>query len=427
MAAKNLTGFGVELREIKYKDNIDWLIQFNNCENLWEAQPTFLISQAVYLLGGFLTLIHALRKGGRWPWLWLATICHGLVVEIICYNLPDVDNFWHSQAPIMLFGNRLPLHIILLYPVFIYQASYTVSKLQLPGWAEPFAVGLTTVLIDLPYDIVAVKFLHWTWHDTDPNIADRHYWVPWNSYYFHATFAASFTFWFHLSYNFFGSKVEKWQSKGFFKELRTVLMTSLLGMPGGVLLFIPLYHPLHDLLGIHSEVTFFMLLTLFLVIAWSGDRTQRDRNPSRVGVFDWMLILYIISHYATYLGFTIWGQPEAEVSMGMHEPIGSCSQIVTQKTAFGTVLRKRKYLCMNDYHEDYFSFSCLGGKKPSNGAIWYTVCGTPFRNRNEYIAVIGTICFLAFVVFYNFYFRNYADNKVKSAKDVKKATKQKLA
>ena len=48
--------------------------------------------------------------------------------------------------------------------------------------------------MDLPYDIVAVKFVHWTWHDTDPNIYDRHYWVPWNSYYFHLTFGVSFNF-----------------------------------------------------------------------------------------------------------------------------------------------------------------------------------------------------------------------------------------
>jgi hypothetical protein len=49
-------------------------------------------------------------------------------------------------------------------------------------------------LIDIPYDTTAVRFLHWTWHDTDSNIYDRHYWVPWNSYYFHATFACAFTF-----------------------------------------------------------------------------------------------------------------------------------------------------------------------------------------------------------------------------------------
>lgn len=97
-------------------------------------------------------------------------------------------------------------------PTFIYNAVHAVSKIQLPNWAEPFAVGLTVVLIDIPYDIVSVKFVHWTWHDTDPNIADRHYWVPWNSYYFHAVFSASFVFWFYFLHKLTGT--QKWVSSG---------------------------------------------------------------------------------------------------------------------------------------------------------------------------------------------------------------------
>lgn len=86
-------------------------------------------------------------------------------------------------------------------PVLIYNAAYAASRFNLPRYARPFAVGLLTVLIDIPYDIVAVKFVHWTWHDTDPNIFDRHYWVPWNSYYFHATFAASLFYLFDADYS----------------------------------------------------------------------------------------------------------------------------------------------------------------------------------------------------------------------------------
>ena len=55
-------------------------------------------------------------------------------------------------------------------------------------------------MLDLPYDILGVKNLFWTWHDTDPNIYDRHYWVPWTSYYFHITFSAGFTAIFHGSH-----------------------------------------------------------------------------------------------------------------------------------------------------------------------------------------------------------------------------------
>ena len=70
------------------------------------------------------------------------------------------------------------------------------------------------MLIDLPYDIMGIKSLWWTWHDTDPNIYDRHYWVPWTSYYFHATFACGFTFLFHGIRKLLDNQTDKWVSAG---------------------------------------------------------------------------------------------------------------------------------------------------------------------------------------------------------------------
>lgn len=104
------------------------------------------------------------------------------------------------------------MYVLFPDPCFIYNSSIGVAKMRLPRWAEPFAVGLGSVLVDIPYDIVSVNFLHWTWHDTDPNIGDRHYWVPWNSYYFHASFAASFTFWFHFTRRYICRTKGKWES-----------------------------------------------------------------------------------------------------------------------------------------------------------------------------------------------------------------------
>lgn len=99
---------------------------------------------------------------------------------------------------------------IITDPVFIYNASMAVTKLGLPSWCEPFAVGLGSLLIDLPYDIMSVKFVHWTWHDTDPSVFDRHYFVPWNSYFFHVTFAASYIFFFHQSRKLFANTGDRW-------------------------------------------------------------------------------------------------------------------------------------------------------------------------------------------------------------------------
>lgn len=62
-------------------------------------------------------LFSACIRGGRLPYLWVGIVLHGLVVEGMCYALPDVDNFWHSQTLVIFFGRRLPLHIICLCKV----------------------------------------------------------------------------------------------------------------------------------------------------------------------------------------------------------------------------------------------------------------------------------------------------------------------
>lgn len=55
--------------------------------------------------------------------------------------------------------------------MFYYHASWACSKLKLKSQlAEYVAVGLLTVLIDMPYDINGASYVHWIWHDTDPNI-----------------------------------------------------------------------------------------------------------------------------------------------------------------------------------------------------------------------------------------------------------------
>lgn len=118
---------------------------------LWDDQPTYLISQLVYMLAGLVTLTHgnvifilfpdinknmltklkikltfsALNKGGRWPYFWLGTILHGLYTDNFWhFALPEYDNFWHSQTPIMLLGARLPLHIIFLCKYVLFGAIY---------------------------------------------------------------------------------------------------------------------------------------------------------------------------------------------------------------------------------------------------------------------------------------------------------------
>lgn len=57
------------------------------------------------------------------------------------------------------------------------------------------------------------------------------------------------------------------------------------------------------------------------------------------------------------------------------------------------MLKKQKYLCLEKYDEKYFDFHCIPGGKPlrhikDEPLEWYTICGTDFDNRAEYITII---------------------------------------
>ncbi|KAL7635663.1 UNVERIFIED_CONTAM: hypothetical protein RMT77_013480 [Armadillidium vulgare] len=421
--AEDLPGYGVQYERLTFKDNWDWFIHVQDPRDVFLAQPTYLISEFIFYTLGILTLIHSFLVGGRWKYFWLGTLIHGLTTESLSFFLPDIDNYWHSQTSVMLLGRRLPLHIAFLYPAFMYNAAYMVAHLKLAKWVQPMAAGLVEVLMDIPYDIMAIKFIHWTWHDTDPNIFDRHYWVPWTSYYFHLTFGTSFNFFLNFWRRTITGSDEDGRVSSVGKEILCAVLAGLCGMPGGVLQFIVLYHPLHDMLGIHTENCVFLIIAFYFLLVWEADRSsptgsrrqKGDKTHWSVG----LLVLGLLLHYSLYLGMAVFGHPEREVSMGLHEKPGNCSQISDVQTAFGLTLKKRTYLCLKDYDEKYFDFHCLKSP-PKNGVEWYTICGTPFENREEYSTMILGITVTAIFIYYNLLFRSAPTIKYGPSKAEKK-------
>lgn len=160
-------------------------------------------------------------------------------------------------------------------------------------------------------------------------------------------------------------------------EIASIVVAALMGMPGGCLLFIPLYHPLHDFYGVPSEVTSLTILITFMMIVWKFDRkSNRYSAPQPMNWLSKLLIVHLICHYALNLGTAIFIKPEEVVSIGVHEVIGDCNETVPVETILKT-LSKRKYLCVDDYDEKYYDFHCLpDGKPPGEGSFWYTICGT---------------------------------------------------
>ncbi|KAL6042534.1 EXPERA domain-containing protein [Balamuthia mandrillaris] len=414
-------------------------LSFRSPAELLKDEPTYLALELVLYTMCAFTFAHAWRQRKTSPHLllaWVSTIGHGFTTELVSYFLPDIDNFWHGHSMISLFRTRFPLHIVCFYPCVIYVAYAAAERLNFRWWAVPFAVGLLDVIIDVPFDILGIKFLWWTWHDTDPNVFDRHYYVPWTSYIFHMTFACSFTFLFNA--NSKAIKNGKKDASFFSRYLRPVLVTGVFTFPMGVSQFLPFYHLLHDGLSLHTEVCFFVLFLVYALIFWTEDRRaaalsngqpkKNNKKYSKKAPKQWYkkkeLWWALLVHYTFYMVLVLVADPSQVRATGLHQGMTrSLTKCESSKddvfTAFGQHLYRNTYLCLDHYDEDV-SLRCpqSAGSEAHNISDWpqwndndehiyrwYTLCGTAYSNWAEYTVIIWAFCILGLVLYSNILLR----------------------
>lgn len=444
----------------------EWLVKFRNPfaeQGVLAMNPTFFTNEMEFYVLALLTFMHAYRHGGRYLWLWWTTIAHGLTTECVSYWTEPIDNFWHAQSTFMWFGQREPFHIMCLYPGFVYTASVAVHRLGITELSGACAVGLFVVLFDLPYDIVGVKLLWWTWHDTDANIRDRHYWVPWTSYYFHMTFACAFDLIYQRSRRYFVGLsglysaddiqrmpfAQQKRAHNWWGEFKALLVTGLFSMPFGIVQFVPGYHFFKDVFNIHAEVTTVGLgaiygLVLFYGLQHShpintkeiGEREEK-RGDKKSGAGKWYYdecYLAMCIHYLHYCVLVVFANPASFQILGVHQPMGSapgsgdeydCAQTrnltypypategaffpFDQMVLFPDVsVWKRPYLCPGGemLDEAYFDFNCEAARNQKwvPGNQWFYICGTDWNDPSgithlEYVLVVWGICFIGFNVY----------------------------
>lgn len=121
------------------------------------------------------------------------------------------------------------------------------------------------------------------------------------------------------------------------RELLCCVLTPVLAVPVGILMFIPIYHPLHDIFNIHSEVTFFIMFAIFLLLVWSGDRKAKTPIQYFTHWSTYLAVLSLVVHYITFLIIPAFFNPENETVIGLREPIGPCNQYQSLTTPLGMV------------------------------------------------------------------------------------------
>ncbi|KAL6732076.1 hypothetical protein Aduo_002875 [Ancylostoma duodenale] len=387
----------------------DWFCKYENPLKLLENNPYFLGAELLFVFLSFLTLAHAYRHGGRYLYAWIAVTIYAFNVESLALSVPDLNLSWHAQGVLTFFGMRVPLYALFgVHQMFVYTSYVLVRRMRLPWWAEGPAAGLSAVMLLIPYRILGTKMLWWTWHDTDPIIKERMFWVPWSSLYFYAACVCSFVWLLRFSRHLLLEKEYDWMK--FPREIICAFLAGVLAFWLGTVQFSFLYYPLHGFFGVHSEITTILFFAFYALLVFVADRNNMD-TESRNGVRYWFdeLSCAIALEYIFLMVLVVIGDPLNIVSEGLHQPIGPCREMESVHTPAGIVLQREKYLCATRYDEKYFDFHCVPNGIPKqqddgSGVLlpleYYAVCGTDFKNRAEYITVIWSCCILFGVFFY---------------------------
>ena len=344
--------------------HLPWKV-FTGPAEQWAALPTFLIGEYVIIACAALALIHALRAGRANRLIWAAALIAGTANDLIFMALPVVDTFWQAQATIMI-TPRLPLYIPCVYIVFLYWPTVGVRRLGLGRWPAAALTGLVACLLYAPYDIVGAKFLWWTWHDTDPAIAERLFGAPLSSSLWVLTFTGAFALLVDL--------VLRAKSVTHRRFIAAIALTACFTTP---LMTAQMF--VLQLLdgGVPGVAAFCTGAVLYAAVSLAGRRTALpDEQP-----VDWLgrgAAAYLIAFALSMVFFA----PETHSSSGVHQLPGPCG--VSESDITGNT--RDKYLCVDDYAEDY-TFACA--TPPTHGVEWYTVCGKEHANYPAYAAVVS--------------------------------------
>ncbi|KAK6726377.1 hypothetical protein RB195_004596 [Necator americanus] len=387
----------------------DWFCKYESPVKLLGNNPYFLVAELLYVFFCALTFAHAYRHGGRFLYTWIAATIYAFNIESLGLSVSDLNLAWHAQGVLSFFGMRIPLYCLFgFHHLFVYTSYVLVCRMRLPWWAEGPAAGLSAVMLLLPFRILGTKMLWWTWHDTDPTIKERMFWVPWTSLYFYAATVCSFVWLLRFSRFLLLEREYDWMK--FPREIICSFLAGVLSFWLGTFQFSLLYYPLHDFFGVHSEIATILFLAFYTLLVFVADRNNVDSDARR-GSRYWFdeLSCAITLQYIFLMVLVIIADPANIVSEGLHQAIGPCKEMESVHTPAGSVLQREKYLCATKYDEKYFDFHCVPNGIPKqqddgSGVMlpleYYPVCGTDFKNRAEYVTVIWSCCILFGIFFY---------------------------
>jgi hypothetical protein len=346
---------------------------FNSPASQWAALPSFVIGEYLFIICAIVALVHARREGRDHVLVWVAALIAGTANDMIFMALPLVDTFWQAQAQIMITA-RLPLYIPCVYVCFMYYPTVAVRRLGLEPLSAAALTGMVGCLFYAPYDIVGIKFLWWTWHDTDIPSSVRLLGAPVASSLWVLLFTGSFAWLIHKALG--RRRGDEITGKVFAVGFALVAGCSTLLM----LVQITILQQVDGGAPGYGALAAGWIVYATLVVL---GRKLAKPEPPRAG--DRLLLGAAIAYFTVLIAIMASFDPGKHVSTGVHQTVGECYVEATDITG----LTRHEFLCAKDFDEDY-SFECVD-ELPADGTQWYTICGRPHTNFAAWMTGVGLL------------------------------------
>merc|ERR1712137_1087948 len=347
-----------------------------------EKMPSFVCGELLFAIMSLICFIHAWKKGRTYLLVWFASIFAGCANDAVFMFLPGVDNFFHAQGTIMI-TPRLPLYILFVYNSFMYVSVVAGFQLQLGAFGNSCAVGLLAELFYCVYDLVGIKFIWWTWHDTDVATSERLFDVPIGSSMWVITFCSSFYFLLYTT-SCRTPRIGRFQFVYILLVLCIFTTPLMMLQMGACQLFGQMGRP--NIVSLMILLLFYLMIISFKMI-FSGNWLSK-RFPSVQA--DGFLSAAINIYFGALTGIAVYFKPETHTSTGVHQSLGECG--VQELDLSG--LPREKYLCSRSYDE---RFNIVGA--PNTTSQWYTISGLPIENHDVWILAICLLSLVGIILY----------------------------
>jgi len=344
------------------------LIQFRSPMEIWENEPTYLLAEVTLFYLLFSCAYQSFIRGNAFAQhVFFAASCGGILIELLTILHPQIGNFWHSQAMIMLFNGHEPMYMLFgVYIWFNWVPVMIADKITGVGsFTKCIFAGLFGGFLFGVLDLVGAKFLWWMWHNGEPLYDERHFGVPIASTYWMTVSISSL----YITCDMFRKYLDL-ENMSFVPFFICSALAGPMAMVGVMNVpFMIFYHPIVTFGGFTAACCLWLYRGLSLLWLFVAFR-KAGTNPIS-WLLKWDILLYLFMFSSMFLFF----DPSTIVRESLGQEFGPCGQT---ETSFWGAFTRTKYVCASqvDVIRDQYDFHCIEDDLITGS--WYTVCGVEF-------------------------------------------------